>query len=266
MRSRTTLASTDAAATDAHLASPSTMGRTSPPKGSSGWRSRSTGPSTRIASGGCAEPGEGPARRHPERLGHPPLVALGGRGMPDRPLLAPRADGVEDLLASGLAQHLGVPQPLGHGPALDAGSHHGDADGERAGPGAAPDLVEARHTLVALGAQAALLLEIGRADGHGITAAARLIPWGCERRRGGCTRSECTVPACPGDQGRRAQPLPGHVGARLRDRRGRPRTGTASAGCRTAARWASSSPGTTSAGSGRARASGGTEGVSPSPP
>ena len=45
-----------------------------------------------------------------------------------------------------------------------------DADGERPGPRAAPDLVESGHRLVSLGAQATLLLQVGRAHRQAITA------------------------------------------------------------------------------------------------
>ncbi len=110
--------------------------------------------------GGLGEPGQGAAGRHPERLGHTPLVALGRRRMPDGPVLAPCADRAEDLLAPRLAEHLGVPQPRRHGALLHAGAHDGDAHGQRAGPGTAADLVETGHRVVPLGAQAALLLEV----------------------------------------------------------------------------------------------------------
>ena len=239
-RSRTTLARTEAAATDAHLASPSTIGRTRPAKGSSAWRSRSTGPSTRSASGTFAQPGQGPPRRHPQRLRHPPLVALGRGGVPDRPRLAPRADGVEDLLAACLAQHLGVAQPGRHGAELDPGAHHRHADGQRPGPRTAPDLVEAGHRLVSLGAQAALLLQVGRADRHRDHHRVRLIPWGRERRRGGGTRSDTRGPRWPrGPRSTFATATRGRGCAASRSPRS-PRTGTASGACPTGARWASS--------------------------
>jgi hypothetical protein len=58
---------------------------------------------------------------------------------------------------------------------LDARAHDGDADGQGAGPGATTDLVETGDRLVPLGAQAPLLLEVRRADGHliGYEAGAR---------------------------------------------------------------------------------------------
>src|SRR3984957_1585856 len=68
--------------------------------------------------GALGQAGQGAPGRHPERLGHAPLVALGRRGVPDGPVLAPRADRAEDLLAPGLTEHLGIPQPRRHGPEL----------------------------------------------------------------------------------------------------------------------------------------------------
>ena len=185
-----------------------------------GWRNRSTGPSTRTACGDSPSPARARRGRHPEGLGHPPLVALGRRGVPDRPGLAPRADRVEDLLAACLAEHLGVPQPRRHGPQLHAGAHDGDADGHGTGPGAAAHLVEAGDRLESLGAQAALLFEVGRADGHRVTGARASYDGGVSSGGEGSSGGTDAVAAGTGDEGRRAQPLPGHVGPRLRDRRG----------------------------------------------
>jgi len=148
--------------------------------------------------GRLLQPGDGPARRHPEGLGHPPFVALGGSGMPDGPVLAPRRDRVEDLLAPRLAQHLGIPEPRRHRTARHPGAHHGDTDGERTGPGATPDLVEARHALVALGTQAALLLEVGRADGHGITVRRTSYHGGVSADGGEASDPNARSPLSPG--------------------------------------------------------------------
>ncbi len=112
------------------------------------------------------QPRKGAVGGHPPGFGHAPLVALGRAGVPDRPGVAPRADGIEDLLAPGLAELLGVAQPGRHGAQLDPGTQHRHADGERSRPGAATHLVDAAHPLEALLAQPALLAEARSAD-HG---------------------------------------------------------------------------------------------------
>ena len=94
----------------------------------------------------------------------------------------------------------------------------------------------------------------------------RLVRWGREHGRGGNHGGTVAVAVGAGDEGRRAQPLPGHLGARASRSPRSPTRGTASAACPTAASWASCSHGTTFAGSGRVRASGGTEALSPSGP
>ena len=165
-RSRTTLASTDAAATDAHLASPSTIGRTSRRIGILGVAEQidRTVDQERVGLG--AQLRERTAGGHTQCLGHAPFVALRGAGMSDAPGLAPRADRIEDVLSPRLAQHLRVAQPRRHGPHLDPRPHHGDADGERTGPRATADLVQPGDDVESLGAQPSLVPEVRRADRH----------------------------------------------------------------------------------------------------
>jgi hypothetical protein len=79
-------------------------------------------------------------------LGHAQIVALGFGDDAYGPGIAPRGDLVEDAFSFDLAEHLGVAHTV-H-PAV-AWQHRG-ADGERAGPGTPPDLVDPDDHLATL--------------------------------------------------------------------------------------------------------------------
>ena len=79
------------------------------------------------------------------RLGHAELVALLGPGMTDRPGVGPVDDALVHDLALALGEHLGVTD-LGQPPVLR--DDHG-AEGQRTGPRAPPDLVDADDDVVA---------------------------------------------------------------------------------------------------------------------
>ena len=178
-RSRTTLASTEAAATDADRASPSMIGYTDP-------RNRAgAGPGRRDevqrsvdeeGVGWAGQPGERPFRCEAERHAHAPAIALLGRGVAHRPIDAPGADALEDGFAPGFTELLRVPEPAGLCPLGRLGRDDGHTDGHRARPRTATDLVHACDTRVTAAAQRALFDQIRRADagsrrtGHGRVA------------------------------------------------------------------------------------------------
>ena len=128
---------------------------------------------------------------------------------------APRADGVEDLLASSLAQHLGIAQPGRHGAQLDPRDarppHRRSAarPTSRARPRRAPPPIRSPRS--AGGAPAS-----GRASrpsrGH---RRVRLSYHGAVSHDGGeAPDPHARVPADPGDESRRSQPLSRDMGAR----------------------------------------------------
>ena len=96
--------------------------------------------------------------------------------MTHRPIDAPGADRLENGLAPGFTELLGVPEPAGLCPLGRLGRDDSDADGHRARPCTPTDLVHACDTRMPLAPQRALLDQIGRADagsrhtGHGRVA------------------------------------------------------------------------------------------------
>ena len=166
IRSRVTLARIDAAEIDRQVASPFTIILVMPPP------TKSHLPSIRHPVGPHAEALDGPAGGQALGLGHAELVALLLGGVADRPGVAPVGDAVEQRLALALGELLGVAD-LVDPPVL--GQHHG-ADGERPGPRAPADLVDAHHDVVAGGPQRPLL---GQARG---LALERLRSCGAVRR------------------------------------------------------------------------------------
>ncbi len=133
--------------------------------------------------------GDRPAGGETLRRRHPQLVALDLGGMPDAPRRAPRGDTIEQPLAVTLGEHLRVADAVE--PPV-AGQHRG-ADRERAGPRAAPDLVDADDDRVAELPQ--LLLD---APGRGILLRQR-PPWSATESHAAQTTTEtgdsCERPA-----------------------------------------------------------------------
>ena len=189
------------------------------PGSPSGSLNKSSGPSTRRASGGRSSPARARCAGQSQGDPHPPLVTLLRGGVTDGPVDAPRAHRFEDRLPPGLAELLGVPEPPRHAALGGFGRDQRDPDTDRAGPRTAADLVHAGDPGMTIGAEGPLFREIRLGDvgsGHpviGVSPAS--IRWGREHWGGG-TRSERAVPPSAGDPGGRPQPLSGHLDARIR--------------------------------------------------
>ena len=203
------------------------------------------------------KPGEGAVGGHSPGLGHAPLVTL-GRAWRDRPprcgtrrrrpRRSPRAGPRSAAWSRAARPAWSAAGPAGATPPTPTVS----------GPAQAP-----RPTSSTPPTHSKPSLRSRRSSprpGEQITAArGGSIRWG---RDGGGRRAERTCPAVAGDEGGRAQPVPGDLGPRVRGGGGHRRRATGSDGSPTGASWASSSPATTCGASASARASGGTE---PSP-
>ena len=182
IRSRVTLASTEAAATDAQRASPpmtvSTGGAHTAPSGGAGAVAPGVGLDRAVGveelrhrrrahevEGAVEDHGvgdeigrqlpEGPPRGQAERGGHAQSVALLGPGVADGPTGAPRRHPVEHGLPRVLGELLGVTQALRDPSRRLAQHRHPHA--ERPGPRTPTHLVDPRHHSVAGAPQAALV-------------------------------------------------------------------------------------------------------------
>ena len=218
-RSRTTLANTDAAATEAHVASASTMGRTTPAKGSWGWRSRSIGPSIRSASGASASSASARCAATRSASVMPQSSHSSGDACPTAQAWHqdPTASKIDSRRASlsclESRSHAGMERLVTRG--------RTSATPTVRGPAQAPRPTSSRPAISSW--PSARRRRSSRRPGvqtvtPSRSRAAPQYDGGREHRRGGEIGPGRPDPAPARDQGRRAQPLPGDLGARLRDR------------------------------------------------
>ena len=149
IRSRTTLASIEAAAIERQVRSP-LISFFAPP-------TKSQLPSTTTSIRGLAQLLERPSGRQTLRIRHPQLVAFGRAGMTHGPVVAPFRHPCEHRLPLGLGEELRVSDLVD--PAV--ARNHRDSDGERTGPRAPAHFVDPNHGLETLLPQLSLETQSG---------------------------------------------------------------------------------------------------------
>ena len=109
--------------------------------------------------------GEGSAPSKAQRDNDPPPVDLLRRGVSDGTVLDPGLNRLDESVSTARGERLGVGQPLRHGSGVHA--DQGDADGNRAGQRAAPNLVHASNNAPVRGKRALKLARRGGQEGLG---------------------------------------------------------------------------------------------------